>query len=183
MSFTVWFTGIPLSGKSTLGNVLAKSLFELGYEVELLDSDNIVFLFVPLLKSSPRDRDIISRSMAISANYLNRHNVISICCATTPRKEIREYNREIINKYVEIYCRCKLSEAEKRDYKGVYKLARNNSIKNFTGISEDYIEPENPELIIDTDSNNSEESLNKLLNYLSELKFIDLKGVKNEKKN
>lgn len=177
MSFTIWFTGIPISGKSTLAAGLTKSLIVTGKKVEFLDSDNVVFTFVPYLTSAPRDRDILARSMAITAKYLNRHDIVAVCSATSPRQEAREGNRKLIGNYIEVYCRCPLPAAEERDYKGIYKLARQNLVKNFTGIGEPYCEPENPEIIVDTDKYSPEDCISRIMSYLSKNKYIDQKDI------
>lgn len=167
MSYTLWFTGIPLSGKTTLARDLAHFLGDKGYKVEVLDSDDIIGLFGNLLGRESHDRELLCRSMAISAKILNNQGVVALCSATIPRDILRLSNRRLIGNYIEVFCRCPVHTAEERDYKRVYSLARKNMIKNFTGVHTLYEQPTKAEITLDTDTMSPGQCLNLLIQYLS----------------
>lgn len=172
MSFTVWFTGLPGAGKTTLAARLGEILREQQYEVEILDSDAVGGMLKDVLGCEAKDRDLLARSIGLVCAYLNLHNTISLACATTPRAKIRDRNRQFIQNYIEVFCNCSLEEAERRDPKHLYALARAGVIRNFTGVDEPYEIPEAPEIEIKTDTDTVEESLMRILSHLEELGLL-----------
>lgn len=172
IGFTVWFTGLPCSGKSTLARMLEKKLREMGRKVEVLDGDEVRQRLSRGLGFSKEDRDENIRRISYVCKLLSRNGVVAISAAISPYREVREEARRENERFVEVYVKCPVEVCIKRDVKGLYKKAINGEIKNFTGISDPYEEPLNPEVIVETDKETPEESLGKILNKLRELGYI-----------
>jgi sulfate adenylyltransferase len=154
--FTVFFTGLSGSGKSTIANALMIKLMELGGRpVTLLDGDVVRKHLSSELGFSKEHRDINIRRIGYVASEITKNGGIAICAPIAPYAATRREVREMIEAYgafVEVHVATSLEECERRDRKGLYKLAREGKIKEFTGISDPYDVPENPELRIDTES-------------------------------
>ncbi len=164
---TLWFTGLSGSGKSTLAQVLTPRLRELGKRVEILDGDEVRENLSKGLGFSKEDRDTNIRRIGFVANLLARNGVVAITAAISPYHEIRDEVRSRAQAaFVEVYVSCPLDVLESRDTKGLYKKARAGVIKNFTGISDPYEAPENPEVIVDTAVETIEQSAEKILAFL-----------------
>ena len=164
---TLWFTGLSGSGKSTLAQYLTPKLKELGNKVEVLDGDEVRENLSKGLGFSKEDRDTNITRIGYVANMLARNGVVSITAAISPYTAIRREVRERAQApFVEVYVHCPLDVVEERDTKGLYKKARAGIIKNFTGISDPYEEPENAEIVVDTSKESIEESAEKILEYL-----------------
>jgi adenylyl-sulfate kinase len=166
MTFTLWFTGLPGSGKTTVATQLCRILRDKGFRVEQLDSDPIGEHLRDVLGCDAGDRDLLARTIGVVCAYLNRNGVVCLACATTPRARIRQRNRDLIGNYHEIFCNCPPAEAEKRDPKGLYGMARAGMIENFTGVDEAYEIPKTPELVLNTDAETDKESVARILAYL-----------------
>ena len=169
MSFILWMTGLPCSGKTTI----AKKLQEVYPNLALLDGDELREWFSP--KDFSRDgRNEHNRRVAHLAKLLLEHNVPVSVSLISPFNENREDARKIIgdNKFIEAYIKCSLSVCEKRDVKGMYKKARLNEIKNFTGVNDDYDVPDNPDLIINTENNTLDECVDQITQYLEEKRAV-----------
>jgi adenylylsulfate kinase len=176
VQFTLWFTGLPGSGKTTLATELYRVLKAKGLAVELFDSDIVGAALGDVVPPDAAGRDILARSMALGCTYLNRNGVICLAAATTPRAQIRDRNRRLIRRYHEVFCNCPLAEAEKRDPKGLYAQARAGWIKSFTGVTELYETPMAPELVLNTHEETATESLMRILSYLSDANLIPADG-------
>ena len=176
--FTLWFTGLSGAGKSTLAERIEETLLERGLYVELLDGDEIRTNLSKGLGFSKEDRDTNIRRIGFVAHLLARNGVVSITAAISPYRSIRNEMREKIGNFVEIYCKCDLDELERRDVKGLYKKARQGLIKNFTGIDDPYEEPESPEVVVDTATQDEDESLEIILRYLESHGWIPAEGGK-----
>jgi len=170
---TLWFTGLSGSGKSTLAQYLTPKLRELGKKVEVLDGDEVREGLSKGLGFSKEDRDTNIRRIGFVANMLARNGVCAITAAISPYRSIR---REIRDKceaaFVEVFVECPLEVVEERDTKGLYKKARAGIIKNFTGISDPYEEPEQAEITVNTAEESIEESAEKILAHLREQGLI-----------
>ena len=169
MSFILWMTGLPCSGKTTI----AKKLQEVYPNLALLDGDELREWFSP--KDFSRDgRNEHNRRVAHLAKLLLEHNVPVSVSLISPFNENREDARKIIgdNKFIEAYIKCSLSVCEKRDVKGMYKKATLNEIKNFTGVNDDYDVPDNPDLIINTENNTLDECVDQITQYLEEKRAV-----------
>jgi adenylylsulfate kinase len=171
--FCLWFTGLSGSGKSTITTHLVKELRKRGSKLEVLDGDVVRENLSKGLGFSKEDRDTNIRRIAFVANLLSRNGVPVITAAISPYREIRNEAREMMgDRFVEAYVKVSLAEAERRDVKGLYAKARSGEIKEFTGISDPYEPPENPELVIETESQSPEQSAQQILAYLEERGFI-----------
>jgi adenylylsulfate kinase len=170
---TVWFTGLSGSGKSTITTHLVKELRRRGSKLEVLDGDVVRENLSKGLGFSKEDRDTNIRRIAFVANLLSRNGVPVITAAISPYKAIRDEARQMMgDRFIEAYVKVSLEEAERRDVKGLYAKARAGEIKEFTGVSDPYEPPEDPELLIDTESQSPEQSAQQILAYLEERSLI-----------
>src|SRR5215468_9327960 len=152
--FTLWFTGLSGAGKSTSANLVAGELRTRGHRVEILDGDEVRTNLSKGLGFSKEDRDTNIRRIGYVCNLLARNGVIAISAAISPYREIRDNHRH----FFEVYMKCSIEKLSERDVKGLYKKALAGEIRNFTGISDPYEEPLNPELILDSGSEKVEQS-------------------------
>lgn len=171
--FTIWFTGLPCSGKSTIAKKVEEKLREKGYDkIEILDGDELRTNLSKELGFSREDRDIHIKRIGFICKLLSRNGVISIVAAISPYRGVREFNRREIGNFIEVYCKCPLKVCIQRDIKGLYRKAIQGEIKNFTGIDDPYEEPLNPEVILMTDKETIEESANKVIEKLESLGYL-----------
>ncbi|MEM0467338.1 MAG: adenylyl-sulfate kinase [Candidatus Thermoplasmatota archaeon] len=170
--FTVWFTGLPCSGKTTIAHRVADTLIQDGYAVEVLDGDNVRKDLCSDLGFSKKDRDENIRRVTFVAKLLTRHGVIVVASFVSPYQTHREYARRILGSFVEIYVKCPLEVCIQRDVKGMYKKARTGEIKAFTGVDDVYEEPKHPDLILYSDKETIDESTQNVIKKLKELKYI-----------
>ena len=174
--FTLWFTGLSGAGKSTITGHLVEELKSRGSKVEVLDGDIVRENLSKGLGFSKEDRDTNIRRIAFVADLLSRNDVPVITAAISPYKEIRDEAREMMDgRFIEAYVKVSLEEAERRDVKGLYKKARAGEIKEFTGVSDPYEAPEDPELVLDTENQTPEESAQQIIAYLEERDLIPAK--------
>ena len=172
--FTVWFTGLSGSGKSTIAEMLYHEFQARGLKTEILDGDEVRKNLSKGLGFSKEDRDTNILRIGFVANLLTRNGVATICCPISPYKETRDACRETIGEFVEVYVHATVDEiAANRDPKGLYKKALAGEITGFTGVDDPYEVPENPEITVDTLSQSPEESLQHVLTRLRELGRID----------
>ncbi|MBM3756739.1 MAG: adenylyl-sulfate kinase [Acidobacteria bacterium] len=150
--FALWFTGLSGSGKSTLSERIHKRLVRAGARVELLDGDEVRTHLSKGLGFSKEDRDTNVRRIGFVAELLARNGVIAITAAISPYKETRDIVRSRIGEFVEIFMDCPISVLAERDVKGLYKKALAGEIPHFTGVSDPYEAPVNPELRVDSSS-------------------------------
>jgi adenylyl-sulfate kinase len=171
--FTVWFTGLSGSGKSTIAEMLYHELKARGMRVEILDGDVVRQNLSKGLGFSKEDRDTNIRRIGFVAELLTRNGVATICCPISPYKEIRDEVRAKIGAFVEVYVYATLEElANNRDPKGLYKKAMAGEITGFTGVDDPYEPPEHAELVLDTMVETPEESLANVLRTLADLGYI-----------
>ena len=163
---TVWFTGLPSSGKSTLAGLLGDALRGRGVPVELLDGDEVRTLLTRGLGFSREDRDENIRRIAWVAQILTRHGVVAITAAISPYRAARERARQEIGRFVEVYVQCPVEVCIQRDVKGLYARALRGEIEQFTGVSDPYEEPLSPEVVVRTHEETPEQSLRRILTYL-----------------
>ncbi|HIS33686.1 MAG TPA: adenylyl-sulfate kinase [Candidatus Avirikenella pullistercoris] len=161
----LWFTGLSGSGKSTLAIALERELHRRGFLCRILDGDNIRAGINKNLGFSEEDRIENIRRIAEVAKLFVDTGIITLAAFISPTNEIRRMAADIIGEddFLEIYVSTPIEVCEQRDVKGLYKKARKGEIKNFTGISSVFEEPESPALIIDTSKYTVEESVEKLL--------------------
>ena len=170
--FTVWFTGLPCCGKTTIADRVAIFLKNKDYTVERLDGDIVRQGLTSDLGFSKKDRNENIRRATDIAKRLTRKNVIVLAAFVSPYRKQRSNARKQIERFVEIYVQCSLEICMKRDVKGMYQKALEGKIKHFTGVDDPYEEPEHPELILNTDTESLEESVKKVLQTLEKLGYI-----------
>jgi adenylylsulfate kinase len=171
--FTLWFTGMSGAGKSTLANHLADELRARGHRVEVLDGDEIRTHLSKGLGFSKEDRDTNIRRIGYVARLLSRNGVIAISAAISPYRDVRDELRSLHERFFEVYMHCTIEKLTERDVKGLYKKALAGEIKNFTGISDPYEPPVNPDLVLDSSTETVEHSLGKLIGRLEEVGYIN----------
>jgi adenylylsulfate kinase len=169
---TLWLTGLPCSGKSTLSARLAPILREHGHAVEVLDGDVVRQDLCKGLGFSREDRDTNVRRIGFVSHLLTRNGVTVIVAAVSPYAAIRQEVRERIGRFVEVYVECPLEECERRDVKGMYKKARAGVIPAFTGVDDPYEPPTAPEVTVRTREEGVEHSLTKIVTRLRELGYL-----------
>lgn len=174
--FTVWFTGLSGSGKSTLTDLLEAEFKRRRYKVEVLDGDVVRTNLSQGLSFSKADRDINIRRIGFVCDLLSRNGVIAISAAISPYRTLRREVRALVESndsaFIEIYTKCALEALVERDVKGLYKKALAGEIPNFTGVSDPYEEPENPEITIESATQSVEQSLQQILCYLEDRGLI-----------
>ena len=171
--FTLWFTGLPCSGKTTISRLVKEEIRKHGRNVEVLDGDEIRKNLSAELGFSKKDRDIHIRRIGFMANLLTRNGVAVICAAISPYKAIRNKNRKLIGDgFIEIYVEASAKECARRDVKGLYKKAFAGEIKNFTGVSDPYEPPDNPEIVCFTEKESPQESAAKIIKFLHERGYL-----------
>jgi adenylyl-sulfate kinase len=172
--FTVWFTGLSGSGKSTIAEMLYHEFQAREMKTEILDGDVVRTNLSKGLGFSKEDRDINIMRIGFVANLLTRNGVATICCPISPYKATRDANRELIGNFVEVYVHATVDEiAANRDPKGLYKKALAGEITGFTGVDDPYEVPEDPEITVDTLSQTPEESLQHVMTRLKELGWLE----------
>ena len=170
--FTLWFTGMSGAGKSTISERIYARLKEAGAKVELLDGDVVRTHLSKGLGFSKEDRDTNIRRIGFVCELLTRNGVIAIVAAISPYREIRDEVRGKIGSFVEVYVHCPIEVLAERDVKGLYKKALAGQIPGFTGITDPYEPPENPEITVDSSCEDLDESVDKVWRQLHEMGLL-----------
>lgn len=170
--FTVWFTGLPGAGKSTLAMLLEGKLRQHGLQVEILDGDEVRKRLTKGLGFTREDREENIRRIGYVANLLTKVGGVAIVAAISPYAQSRDEVRSEIENFVEVFVKCSLKTCIERDPKGLYAKAQRGEISHFTGISDPYEEPKNPEIIVETDQEQPDECLMKILKQLEKLDLL-----------
>jgi len=160
----IWITGLPCSGKTTIGAGVFKILTGKGFSAEHLDGDEIRKIF-PETGFSKEERDRHIKRIGYLASMLERHGITVIASFISPYTESRNFVRSLCNNFIEVYLSTPLSVCEQRDDKGLYARSRMGEIKGFTGIDDPFEIPPAPELIIDTSVLTREESIDSVIKY------------------
>jgi len=171
---TLWLTGLSGSGKSTLATMLERRLSERGCVAYVLDGDNLRHGLNQDLGFSPEDRrENIRRTGEVASLFADAGDVV-ICALISPYREDRDRARKAhaSGSFIEIFVNASLEECERRDPKGLYKKARAGEIPEFTGISAPYEQPQTAEIVVDTEKEDVEESIVKVLTYLERNEYI-----------
>lgn len=178
-SAVLWFTGLSGAGKSTLAHAVEEQLFQYGYNTFVLDGDNIRHGLCGDLSFSNEDRKENIRRISETAKLMLDAGVITLTAFISPFRAERAMARSLMphGDFIEIHCYCPLSVCEERDVKGLYKKARKGEIKDFTGISSPYEEPENPEIRIDTGSNSLDDCVKKVIELMRSRNILPVAGV------
>lgn len=170
--FTIWFTGLSGSGKSTLSEAITRRLQVHGRNVEVLDGDEVRTHLSKGLGFSREDRDTNIKRIAFVCKLLTRNDTACISAAISPYREAREWARQEIGNFLEVYVKCPLDICRQRDVKGLYKLVDEGKIKHFTGVDDPYEAPEHPDLVVETDKETLDESVTRILKALVERSYL-----------
>jgi adenylylsulfate kinase len=173
-SVLLWFTGLSGAGKSTLAHAVEEHLYQYGCRTFTFDGDNVRHGLCSDLGFSSEDRVENIRRIGEMSKLFLEAGVIALTAFISPFRSDRDKVRSLVphGEFFEIYCRCPVEVCEERDVKGLYKRARAGEIKNFTGISSPYEEPEDPELVIDTGILSFKDSVAKVITLLHERGII-----------
>lgn len=174
-SFILWFTGLSASGKSSIANALAREIFERGNQSFVLDGDNVRHgLNKDLGFDEDSRKENIRRIGEVSKLFVESGQIV-LTAFISPYQEDRDTVRDLVGEgeFLEVYVKCSVEECERRDPKGLYKKARNEEIKNFTGISAPYEAPVNPEIVVDSENFSIEECAQQLIQILVEKEYIN----------
>jgi adenylyl-sulfate kinase len=171
--FTVWLTGLSGTGKTTLSERLAVLLQERGCAVEVLDGDVVRTHLSKGLGFSREDRDTNIRRIGYVCTLLSRHGVVAIAAAISPYRAARDDVRREIGRFVEVFVTCPLETLVRRDVKGLYARALRGDLERFTGVSDPYEPPINPEVVVETDRETVETSALKILARLGALGYLE----------
>jgi adenylylsulfate kinase len=175
--FTLWMTGLSGAGKSTISDVVVAEFARRNVPVEVLDGDVVRENLSKGLGFSKEDRDTNIRRIAFVADMLSKHGTPVITAAISPYREIRDEARVLMDgRFVEVFIATSLEDCEARDVKGLYAKARSGEIPEFTGVSDPYEPPENPEINVETAGRTPEESAQQILDYLEQQELIPPAG-------
>ena len=171
---TVWFSGLHCSGKTTIANKLAEKLREEGLQLVILDGDEIRKGISSDLDYTLEDRNMHIKRVADICEIISKNGILNIACVASPTKKIRDYARERIPDFLEVFVDCPIEVCEKRDVKGHYNKARNKEpgFENFLGVGIKYEAPENPDLILKTNEESVEQSVETLFSKLVDEKWL-----------
>ncbi len=171
--FTLWFTGLSGAGKSTIAEIVGPELERRGILVDHLDGDVVRTNLSKGLGFSREDRDTNILRIGFVAKLLTRHGAGVIVAAISPYAETRDAVREMIgDRFVEVYVATSLEECARRDIKGLYAKAFSGEIKEFTGVSDPYEAPSDPEIVVETEGRTPEESAAHVIARLEQLGFV-----------
>jgi adenylyl-sulfate kinase len=171
--FTLWLTGLPRSGKSTVAGLVAGRLRASGVEhMEVLDGDLVREGLCRDLGFSREDRTENIRRLTFVSKLLTRNGAVVIVAAISPYREDREHAREEIQSFVEIWCKASVDACAARDYKGLYEKARRGEIKDMTGVNDPYEAPEDADLVLDTVNEPPERSAERVMDLLDQNGFL-----------
>jgi adenylylsulfate kinase len=174
--FTLWFTGLPCSGKSTLAEIVAKELEHRGRLVDVLDGDVVRTHLTKGLGFSKEDRDTNIRRIGYVCGLIAKHGGVAISAAISPYRAIRDEVRQGVSKhatFVEVFVDTPLEVCIQRDVKGMYKKALAGEMKNFTGVDDPYEAPLNPEIIIKAAEEAEQESAARILTKLEQMGLVE----------
>lgn len=172
LGFVIWLTGLPGSGKTTTAKLLEDELRARGHKVETLDGDEVRKSLSPDLGFSRADRETHARRVAYVSHLLSRNGIITVVALISPFRSVRDYARNLIGRFVEIWVKCPVETCKMRDPKGLYKDAASGKVSNLTGIQDPYEPPLNPEIVIDTEHESPNACRTKIMMSLNDLKYI-----------
>jgi len=164
-AFVLWLTGLSGAGKSTLADRIYEFINKKGLSAEKLDGDILRGLF-PSTGFTRAQRDEHIKRVGFMASILEKHGVIVVASFISPYRQARRFVRDLCSNFIEVYVQAPLEVCEKRDVKGLYTRARAGQIKNFTGLDDPYEEPQNPEIIVNTDEQKVDESISVIIDFI-----------------
>jgi len=164
-SFNLWFTGLPLSGKTTIANKVYEKLKKLDIPIERIDSKDIREL-IPNVGFSREDRNRHMKRIGHLIQTLQKNSISTVASFVSPYKESRKIIRTMVKNNIVVYVKADVETCKKRDYKGVYEKALKGELKNFTGISDIYEKPQHAEIVIDTETTTPDEAAEIIFQYV-----------------
>lgn len=168
--FNLWFTGLPLSGKTIIANGVYQELGKLSIPIERLDSSEIRKV-IPHIGFSRTDRNRHMHRVGYLIKTLQHNSISTVASFVSPYKESRKAIREMVKNNIVVYVKAEIESCKKRDYKGVYEKAIAGELKNFSGINDVYEEPEHAEIVIDTDKVSVDEAVEIIVEFVKK-KYI-----------
>jgi adenylylsulfate kinase len=171
--FVIWLSGLPGSGKTTTAKFLENELRRRGLRVETLDGDEVRRSLSPDLGFSRLDRELHAKRVSYLSRLLSRNGVITIVALISPFQSSRDYARNLIGRFVEVWVNCSVETCRMRDPKGLYKQAQEGKVTNLTGMQDPYEPPINPEVIIDTEHEQPDVCGRKIIAALTALEYLD----------
>jgi adenylylsulfate kinase len=171
-AFAIWITGLPASGKSTLTRSLQAQFAERGIDIAVLESDVLRRIFTQQPRYDEQEREAFYRQMVYIGTLLTQHGVPVIFDATANRRRYRDWAREQIPSFMEVYVQTPLETCIARDPKGIYRKAREGAADTVPGLQSTYEAPDNPELVIDGTQESPEAAARRVLAKLAELGYI-----------
>jgi adenylylsulfate kinase len=175
--FCIWLTGLPSAGKTTIARALTPRLQALGWNVELLDGDEIRTGLSSDLGFDRKAREMHASRVTYVAKVLARNGIIPVVALISPYRTSRAKARADIGRFVEVYVTTPLDVCEQRDVKGLYKKARAGTIKEMTGIDDPYEAPEHAEIVVDTVSQSPDSSAEFILRALEKGGWLPKPGA------
>jgi len=163
--FNLWFTGLPLSGKTTIANRVYNELEKFSIPIERLDSSEIRKV-IPNIGFSREDRNHHMHRVGYLIKTLQHNSISTVASFVSPYRESRKAIREMVKNNIVVYVKADIESCKKRDYKGVYKRAISGELKNFSGINDVYEEPQHAEIVIDTDSVSVDEAVETIVKFI-----------------
>jgi adenylylsulfate kinase len=163
--FNLWFTGLPLSGKTTIANIVYEELKKLDIPLERLDSKDIRTL-IPGIGFNREDRNRHMHRIGYLIKTLQNNSISTVASFVSPYKESRKAIREMVKNNIVVYVKADVETCKKRDYKGVYEKALNGELQNFSGVNDVYEEPQHAEIIIDTTTTSADEAAELIVKYI-----------------
>jgi adenylylsulfate kinase len=163
--FNLWFTGLPLSGKTTIADAVYKELEKFDIPLERLDSKDIRSL-IPEIGYSRKDRNIHMKRIAHLIKTLQHNSISTVSSFVSPYRESRKAIREMVKNNIVVYIKADIETCKNRDYKGKYQKAILGEYQNFTGVNDVYEEPQHAEIVIDTDKTTVEEAVDIIVKYI-----------------
>lgn len=176
--FTVWFTGMSGTGKTTLANYISARLRQVDRSVEILDESDVGEELWKGIGDTKEERISVVRRLGFVAGLLSRNGVATLACAVSPYKASRDENRRAIGRYIEVYVDCPTEKLIQRDSTGKYKKALSGEIPNFIGITEPYEPPNSPEVTVHSDTEPVEESALRVFQSMLDLGYVTPEELK-----
>ena len=162
----IWLTGLPCSGKTSISKGIEEYFKEKKLPIQRLDGDVVRETISKDLGFSKEDRDLNIERLSYIAQMLSENGANVVSAFVSPYRKMRNFTRDLCENFVEVYVSCDIEECKKRDVKGMYEKALIGKIKDFTGVQDPYEIPENPDIVVNTESESVEESVKKTIDYL-----------------
>lgn len=174
---TIWLTGLPGSGKTTIGHAILEEFRLRGLKSEFLDGDEIRRTLSSELGFTKEDRHTHLKRVTYLCELLNRNSIISIVALISPYRESRQYARDKLEKFVEVWVQCPIEICMQRDPKGLYKKAKTGRLNSLTGLQDPYEVPLAPEIVVCTNTESILQSTQKIIDYIYDKECKNLSNI------